>query len=124
MKAAAPAEAPVKKAASPAPKPVVEPVVDITRLFVFDSLEKISNLARILNGFYNDRNFLYKNPNKNAFYLVLHKGHHSPEDFNKVCNILSEYASTEKYSRASQAYFDEHFLPLIKEQALQVLAEI
>ena len=91
---------------------------------VFDSLEKISNLARILNGFYNDRNFLYKNPNKSAFYLVLHKGHHSPEDFNKVCNILSEYASTEKYSRASQAYFDEHFLPLIKEQALQVLAEI
>ena len=123
-KAAAPAEAPVKKAATPAPKPVVEPVVDITRLFVFDSLEKISNLARILNGFYNDRNFLYKNPNKSAFYLVLHKGHHSPEDFNKVCNILSEYASTEKYSRASQAYFDEHFLPLIKEQALQVLAEI
>ena len=51
VKAAAPAEAPVKKAASPAPKPVVEPVVDITRLFVFDSLEKISNLARILNGF-------------------------------------------------------------------------
>ena len=99
-------------------------MVDITRLFVFDSLEKISNLARILNGFYNDRNFLYKNPNKSAFYLVLHKGHHSPEDFNKVCNILSEYASTEKYSRASQAYFDEHFLPLIKEQALQVLAEI
>lgn len=124
VKAAAPAEAPVKKAAAPAPKPVVEPVVDITRLFVFDSLEKISNLASILNGFYNDRNFLYKNPNKSAFYLVLHKGHHSPEDFNKVCNILSEYASTEKYSRASQAYFDEHFLPLIKEQALQVLAGI
>ena len=105
-------------------EPVVTPVVDITRLFLFDSLEQFSELARVIGGFYDEYNVLYKDPAKNAFYLVLRKGHHSPEVFNKVCNILSEYAVSSKYSKASQAYFEEHFNLLIKGNALQIMSTL
>lgn len=101
-----------------------EPAVDITRLFLFDDLESISSISHILSGFYDDENVLYKNPANNSFYLVLHKGHHTPEEFNKVCNILSEYAASLKYSKASQAYFEEHFKTLIAGNAIQVLATL
>lgn len=118
------AEAIKTKSSSTPVAPIVTPVVDITRLFLFNSLEQIGSLAHVLSGFYNDYNVLYKDPAKNAFYLVLRKGHHSPEEFNKVCNILSEYAVSSKYSKASQAYFEEHFKILIKGNALQVMAAL
>ena len=52
------------------------------------------------------------------------KGKHSPVEFNKVCNILSEYGKAEKYVSASEAYMEEHFNPIIKENALQALSQI
>lgn len=104
--------------------PVVEPAIDIIRLFSFQSLEDISKLSKVLSGFYNEHNVLCKDPARNKFYLVLHKGSHSPETFNKVCNILSEYAFTEKYSKAAQAYFEEHYTTLIDGNAIQVLSEL
>ena len=67
-------------------------VVDITKLFVFDELDEVNRLARVLKGFYNGCNVLYKNKLNRKYYLVISKSHHTPEEFNKVCNILSEYA--------------------------------
>lgn len=113
-----------KAADSKKEEPVPQPIVDITRLFIFHDLEQISELSRVLSGFYDDENILYKNPAENTFYLILRKGHHTPEEFNKVCNILSEYAASSKYSKASQAYFEEHFKTLIAGNAVQVLAEL
>ena len=46
----------------------------------------------------------------------------SPEEFNKVCNILAEYAHQEKYSSAIRAYFDEHYDIILKKDALQILS--
>lgn len=113
------------EAVSPQPEaPVAEPALDIIRLYSFRNLEDITGLSRVLSGFYHERSVLYKDPAGNKFYLVLHKGSHSPETFNKVCNILSEYASSEKYSRAVQAYFEEHYTTLINGNAIQVLSEL
>lgn len=99
-------------------------VVDITKLFVFRQLEEISRLARVLKGFYNGQNVLYKNAANRKYYLVISKSNHTPEDFNKVCNILSEYAKQEKYSASVQAFFEEHYQIIIRERALQVLADL
>lgn len=113
-----------KAADSKKEKSAPEPVVDITRLFLFHDFERITELSRVLSGFYDDENILYKDPAENTFYLILRKGHHTPEEFNKVCNISSEYAASSKYSKASQAYFEEHFKTLIAGNAVQVLAEL
>ena len=99
-------------------------VVDITKLFVFDELDEVNRLARVLKGFYNGCNVLYKNKLNRKYYLVISKSHHTPEEFNKVCNILSEYAHQEKYSTAIRAYFDEHYELILKEDALQILSKI
>ncbi|MCI9446602.1 MAG: adaptor protein MecA [Lachnospiraceae bacterium] len=102
-----------------------EPVlVDITKLFVFDELDEVNRLARVLNGFYNGCNVLYKNKVNRKYYLVISKSQHTPEEFNKVCNILAEYAHQEKYSSAIRAYFDEHYDVILKKDALQVLSRI
>ena len=49
---------------------------------------------------------------------------YTPEEFNKVCNILAEYAHQEKYSSAIRAYFEEHYDVILKKDALQVLSRI
>ena len=98
--------------------------VDITKLFVFGELAEVSRLAHVLKGFYNGCNVLYKNTSTQDYFLVISKSQHTPEEFNKVCNILSEYARQEKYSAATKAYFDEHYETILKENALQVLADL
>lgn len=99
-------------------------VVDITKLFVFEGLDEVNRLARVLKGFYNGCNVLYKNSFNRKYYLVMSKSQHTPEEFNKVCNISSEYAHQEKYSAAVRAYFEEHYEIILRENALQILSEI
>ena len=91
-----------------AKKEPVDVFTDITKLFVFQNLDNVTRLAHVLNGFYHDQNDLYKNPANKKFYLVIHKGKHTPEDFNKVCNILSEYGSGRAFSAAGEAHLKEH----------------
>ncbi len=99
-------------------------VVDITKLFVFNRFDEVNRLAHVLHGFYNGCNVLYKNVTTRKYYLVISKSQHTPEEFNKVCNILSEYARQEKYTASVGAYFEEHYDIILKENALQVLAEL
>lgn len=98
--------------------------VDITKLFVFSDLAEVTRLSRILDGFYNGSNDLYKNPSAHKYYLLVRKSRQTPEQFNKVCNILSEYASQQTYTPASGAFFKEHFQLILKGDALQTLAEL
>jgi len=116
---------PLEKAIRREQQETKEPVVvDITKLFVFDELDEVNRLARVLKGFYNGCNVLYKNKLNRKYYLVISKSQHTPEEFNKVCNILAEYAHQEKYSSAIRAYFEEHYEVILKEDALQILSKI
>lgn len=116
---------PLEKAVRKKAKAEKEPlVVDITKLFVFDELDEVNRLARVLKGFYNGCNVLYKNKLNRKYYLIISKSQHTPEEFNKVCNILAEYAHQEKYSSAIRAYFEEHYELILKEDALQTLSKI
>ncbi|MGN0351613.1 MAG: adaptor protein MecA [Roseburia sp.] len=98
--------------------------VDITKLFVFHSLEEISKLAHVLNGFYQGENDLYKDQKEHKYYLLVRKSQQTPEEFNKVCNILSEYAHQMNYTAGVLAYFREHFTLLLEKNAIQTLAEL
>lgn len=102
----------------------VDVLTDLTKLFVFQNLEDVTKLSHVLQDFYHEHNDLYKNPENKKFYLVIHKGHHTPEDFNKVCNILSEYSYSDKYTEAAGAYFEEHFHCIISSNALEVLSNL
>ncbi|SHI62681.1 adaptor protein MecA [Parasporobacterium paucivorans] len=94
----------------------------IIKLYSFDNLDTIIQLSHVLQDLYNGENSLYKSEEKGLYFLVVTKSGHSPEEFNKVCNILSEYGNTERSSYASWAHFEEFCDVIISNSALQKLA--
>ncbi|MBQ7943538.1 MAG: adaptor protein MecA [Lachnospiraceae bacterium] len=98
--------------------------VELTRIFSFNSLNEVTRLAHMLVNHYDGANSLYKNEKSSTYMLVVTQSAHTPEEFNKICNMLSEYGSPEKYVAASEAYMEEHFEPIIKDKAIQSLALI
>lgn len=105
-------------------KKSVEVLVNLSKLFVFNRLDEVSRLAYVLKDYYREQNTLYKNPATGKFYLILTKGQHTPEEFNKVCNILTEYSRQERYTPASEAYFNEHYQVILEGSALQSLSAL
>ena len=101
-----------------------KPLVDITKMFVFHDLSDITRLSHILCGFYSGKNDLYKDEALHKYYLLVSKSDQTPEVFNKVCNILSEYASQQVYTAAVGAYFKEHYHVILRGDALQTLAQL
>lgn len=95
---------------------------NLTKIFSFTSLDQVIHLAGILAGFYHGENMLYKSPEKGLYYLVITKSDHSAEEFNKVCNIISEYGKPERYTNATLSVFKEHYEVIVKECAIQILS--
>ena len=102
----------------------VNVLVDITKLFVFSDFSEITRLAHTLQGFYQGNNDLYKTEAAHRYYLLVSKSRQTPEEFNKVCNILSEYGTQQTYTPAAGAFMKEHYQVILKNHALQTLAEL
>ena len=81
-------------------------------------------LAHVLNGFYCGDNTLFKNPRDNRYYLVVSKSAHSPEEFNKTCNILTEYGTQDDFSVGQLSYYKEHYQTIVGRDALATLAQL
>ncbi len=97
---------------------------DLIKIYSFPTLKYLSSLAEYLVYNYQGVNTVYKDEKQQCYYLIVHKSEHSPEEFNKICNIICEYGKPVRNSYASHSYFEEHFEPLIRDKALQVLASI
>lgn len=119
------AAAPADEAEKTVEAPEAEPVpVDLVRLYEFPHLDAVIDAAVSLNHFYTGENSLYKDEKHGVYLLVLHQSSHTPEEFNKVCNVLSEYAGGQTYSAASEAYLQEHKDIVIAQNAVQQLSEL
>ncbi len=97
------------------------PSMDLTRIYTFRSLHEVIGVSRILSCIYSGNNSLYK-VDEGAYILVLSNADHTPTEFNKICNILSEYAAPFRSVPASEAYLEEHYEAIIKNTALQSLS--
>ena len=97
--------------------------VDLIRLFTFRTLDDVILASHGLNGFYNGNNILYKEHLSGTYQLVVHQSEYSPEEFNKICNLLSEYADGKAFSPAGEAYLQEHG-EQISVNALQLLSQL
>ena len=102
---------------------LINPAMDLVRIYGFDSLRDLTALSHILANAYQGSNSLYKDPD-GSYILSVAKSDHSPAEFNKVCNILSEYAVGLRTVPGSEAYLEEHFEVILHDQALQSLARI
>mgnify|MGYP000107489867 CR=1 FL=1 len=98
--------------------------LNLQKLYLFPRMEPLLKASRILQNIYHGDNRLYKNPETGQLCLVVSKSAHTPEEFNKVCNILSEYGSNGKYSPSNEAYMTEHYTLLLGQNALDSLSRI
>lgn len=95
-----------------------------SQIFAFPSLHEVTRLAHVVNPFYQGVNSLYKDENSGVYLLSLSSVNTTAATFNRVCNIVSEYGSATHSVLSTMAYLEEHFEPLIKEHAIEVLAGI
>ena len=98
--------------------------VHLARMYQFRDLDVLIHASKSLKGFYNGRNSVFKDDFNKDYFLVVSKSKHTPEEFNKVCNTLSEYGTSCKFSSAAEAYFSEHYTLIWRDNALQKLAEL
>ncbi len=94
------------------------------RLFSFANIDSVIHACHLLKTMYNGANTLYKDTEDNTFILALTQSEHSPSDFNKICNMLSEYGSLERASGAVLAFLEEHCETVVAADAVQQLGNI
>lgn len=100
-----------------------EPVATY-RIFSFQNINDISKAAAMVAPIYKDNNSLYKSPMDNLYYLIVMNETGEAENYQRVCNLLSEYGTKVKANYAMPYYFAEHFKLIIKNDAIQTLASI
>lgn len=95
---------------------------DLIKVFSFQTLDEVIKLSAGIVFSYHGQNILYKDPVTSTYYLVLYKSDHTPQEFNKICNVVSEYAKLERNTYATVAYYKEHFETIVKDNAIQILS--
>ena len=111
-----------KPAQANAAQSTEETPFNLTRLYKFPDLDCVIRASHVLQPVYHGENSLYKDETARQYHLIISKSEHSPEEFNKICNILSEYGTNHKFSAPMGAFYAEHMECLISNQALQKLA--
>lgn len=101
-----------------------ETTLTLTRVYRFGSLDRVIRAAGALRGFYKGANSLYREKKSSQYVLIVHQSSHTPEEFNKICNILSEYGNGENYTAAAEAHLSEHEQPVLMNSAVQQLAQL
>ena len=119
----------VKEAVSRQPEPSQKVPEDSVkkpeiRLFIFDTLDSVIQASHLLEKMYFGSNTLYKDPKDDVYILVLTQSEHTVNDYNKICNMLTEYSSLEKADGATLAYLEEHCELIVSKEAVQNLASI
>ena len=93
----------------------------LTKVYSFPTLKAATNLSRLISPYFFGESTLYKDEVSACYYLVLHMSDHTPEEFNRICNVISEYGTPVNTGYASLSYFAEHFKPVIATDAVQTL---
>lgn len=96
----------------------------LTRFYLFHDLETVIRAAHVLAPGYSGPNALFKNPEDQNYYLLLKKADTDAEQFNKICNVLSEYALQVSYTPGMEEYFAEHMEVIIPQMAVQNLSTL
>ena len=94
------------------------------RLFSFANLDCVIQACHILRPMYSGANTLYKDIPNNLYILALAQSDYSAADFNKICNMLSEYGAAEKVNSAILAFLEEHCETIVSNDAVEQLGNI
>jgi len=94
------------------------------RLFSFDTMDRVIAAAKLLAPAYNGSNTLYFDVDANLYVLAMTSSNHSTSDFNRICNMLSEYGTIERASTVTLAFLEEHCKVIVSADAIQKLGAL
>lgn len=97
---------------------------ELTKVYSFHRLKPLTALAAIVTPFYHGENTLYHDTMYGTYYLILSISEHTPEQFNKLCNIASEYGTPVDTAYTALSYYKEHYQVVLDKNALEVLATL
>ena len=94
------------------------------RLFRFSSLHSLLTLSTGLQLSFAGTSILYKDRKNEQYLLLLAPTAEDLQEFNKLCNRLSEYGTVLRVLPTTEAYLEEHCEVVIQKDALNVLLTI
>lgn len=92
---------------------------DFVRIFKFNSIDEISNTAKVLTLPDSIQSSLFFDSSDDSYYLIIFIGELPKEDYVRICNSLSEFGNRVYGNAATAAYYEEHLECIIKEYALE-----
>ncbi len=95
-----------------------------TRVFMMPSLQHAMDAASVIGGHYNGISRLYKDERTGSYLLLLKQGQENSADYDRSCNIVSEYGAIQRTAPAGGTFVAEHCEALISENAVQTLKKI
>ena len=116
-------EARTASAAQTAPKEDSAPS-PLSYLFHFSNLDHVIDACHVLAPFFRGASRLYKDSLHGLYYLQISRGKTSAEEFNKACNILSEYGTLTRQAYQSSEYLEEHFERMIASDVISKLSNV
>lgn len=94
------------------------------RVFTFPNIDSVIHGCHLLRDIYHGGSTLYKESSEQVYILAITPSDHSTGEFNKICNMLSEYGSLERAGFATLAYLEEHCEMIVACDAVQHLSQI
>ena len=101
-----------------------EPTPIPVKLFSFETIDLVICAARLIAPMYQGANTLYRDSANDMYLLALTPSEHTKQEFNKVCNMLSEFGAQEKASASVLAFLEEHCEITIAADAIQKLSAL
>lgn len=105
-------------------KKKTEDITDKIKVFSFISLNPIIEVAHLTNLSNVGKNSIWKDEAGRRYYLLLNRNSRTKSTFQSACSLISEFGKEELVTYATQDYYNEHFKLIIKDKALEELAQL
>ncbi len=100
-----------------------ETISDKVKVFSFVSLNPIIEVAHLVSPAYSGKNSVWKDETASRYYLMLNRSGRKAA-FQTACSLISEFGKEELVTYATQDFYNEHFKLIIKDKALERLAQL
>lgn len=94
---------------------------ECTRIFRFDTLAQVMEAASLITGHFHGASALFKDERCDRYLLLLTGTKEASEEFDKTCNVISEYGFLQRTVPCSYAFLLEHYEALISDNAVEAL---
>lgn len=96
----------------------------INNCFIFNDFDSALTAAASVSAFCNAESILFKDKKNDNYIISVNGLSVSPEDYNRLGNVFSEYGQSRRCTDASLAYLYEHHEVIIEKDAIKTMAEI